>query len=50
MPFVAYNLTALTVAAIFYAYRDHYLAGVHRSKVLRERVAYLLWNAAQQVA
>lgn len=44
---IAINLTALTVAMIFYTYRDGYLGRLRRSRILHERVAYLLWNAAQ---
>jgi hypothetical protein len=50
MPFVAYNLTALAVAAIFYTYRDQYVAQIRKTKLLHERITYLLWTAAQQVA
>jgi hypothetical protein len=50
MPLVAVNMTALAVATIFYAYRDRYVAGLHRAKLLRERIAYMLWSASQQVA
>jgi hypothetical protein len=50
MPYVAVNLTAFVVAGIFYSYRDRYMAGLRRAKVLRERIAYMLWNAAQQNA
>jgi hypothetical protein len=41
------NLTALAVAGIFYSYRDHCLAQLRRTKQLRERIAYMLWTAAQ---
>ena len=50
MPVVAVNLTALAVAAIFYVYRDGYVAHVRRAKLFRERIAYMLWSAAQQLA
>ena len=50
MPVVTVNLTALAVAAIFYLYRDGYVAYVRRGKLLRERIAYMLWTAAQQAA
>jgi hypothetical protein len=50
VPLVALNLTALTVAAIFYAYRDGYAARLRRAQMLRERIAYMLWTAAQQLA
>jgi len=43
------NLAALTVALIFYAYRA-YLNNTHqRRKVLRERVAFMLWVMAERV-
>jgi hypothetical protein len=50
MPLVAVNMTALVVATIFYAYRDRYAASLHRAKLLRERVAYMLWSSAQPLA
>ncbi len=50
MPYVALNLTAIAVASIFYAYRDGYVARLRRTQILRERVAYMIWSAAQQVA
>jgi hypothetical protein len=49
MPFVVLNATALAVAAIYYAYRDGYLARLQRSKMMRERIAYMLWTAAQPI-
>ena len=48
MPLISLNLTALAVASIYYAYRDRYVAQIHRAKMLRERIAYMLWSAAQQ--
>lgn len=39
------GFAALSVAAIYYAWRAHFL--VHRRRVLRERVAYMLWVTAQ---
>ncbi len=50
MPFVAMHMSALAVAGIFYLYRDHYQAQLGRVKMLRERIAYMLWTSAQQVA
>lgn len=50
MSAIAINLTALTVAMIFYTYRDGYLGRLRRSRILHQRVAYLLWNAAQHGA
>ena len=49
MPLVTLNLTALAIAAIFYAYRDGYVARLRRTQMLRERIAYMLWSAAQQL-
>ena len=45
-------LVALTVAVIYYQWRDGYLPQLRRehalrTRVLRERVAYMLWCAAQ---
>ena len=50
MPLVALNVTALAVAAIYYTYRDGYLAHLRRTQMLRERIAYMLWTAAHQLA
>jgi hypothetical protein len=50
MPFVAMNVTALAVAGIFYLYRDGYVAHLRRTRVVHERIAYMLWTAAQQLA
>lgn len=50
MPVIAANVAALAVAGIFYAYRDGYLARLRRVQVVRERIAYMLWTAAHQVA
>ena len=50
MPVVVVNASVLAIAAIYYAYRDQYLAGLQRAKLLRERVTFLLWTASQRVA
>ncbi|HEX4590679.1 MAG TPA: hypothetical protein VH120_12155 [Gemmataceae bacterium] len=47
---VAVNLSILAVAAIFYSYRDHYVAGLQKARMLRDRVTYMLWSAAQELA
>ena len=47
---VCINLTALAIALIYYSWRDGYLAHLRRDRVLHERVAYMLWTAAQNVA
>jgi len=50
MPVLSYNLAALTIAALYYSWRDVYYARLCKERVLRERVAYLLWTAAQYAA
>jgi hypothetical protein len=50
MPVIAYNLAALSIAALYYSWRDVYHVRLLRERVLRERVAYLLWTAAQYAA
>ena len=44
---IACNLACLAIAALYYTWRDVYL---HRRKrvQLRERVAYMLWVAANR--
>jgi hypothetical protein len=49
---VTCNLAVLSIAALYYAWRDGYLAA-HRAAAkaqLRDRVAYMLWVAAQRSA
>ena len=45
---VACNLAVLTIAMIYFAWRDGRLANSRRRAVLNERVAYMLWVAAQR--
>ena len=45
-PTVPCSLAALAVAAIFYTYRTYQDFFLQRQKSLRERVAYMLWCAA----
>jgi hypothetical protein len=40
------TLCALTVAVIFYLWRDYHAGQEGRQKLLRERVAYMLWVMA----
>ena len=47
---VCIHMTALAVALIYYSWRDGYYARLCRERTLRERVAYMLWTAAQQLA
>jgi hypothetical protein len=44
------QLSALAVSVIYYAWRDGYVAQLRRQRVLRERVAYMLWTAARHCA
>jgi hypothetical protein len=43
------NAAALTVALIFYLWRSHHHFVLRRRRVLRERVAYMLWMMADKV-
>jgi hypothetical protein len=40
------NLCALAVATIFYSWREYQSRHDRRERVLRERVAYMLWVVA----
>jgi hypothetical protein len=44
---LACNVACLTIAAVYYAYRDVYLHRRKRAR-LHDRVAYMLWVAAQR--
>lgn len=46
---IACNLACLAIAALYYTWRDVYL---HKKKreLLRQRVAYMLWMAANRAA
>jgi hypothetical protein len=48
MQLIVLNTAALTVAAIYYAWRTFYQVRHRRDRVLRERVAYMLWTMATQ--
>ncbi len=43
------NVAALAVAMIFYTWRGYLQLRERRRRVLRERVAYMLWVMAEQV-
>jgi hypothetical protein len=47
---ICLHATALAVAILYYGWRDGYLADLRRQRICHERVAYLLWSAAQHVA
>lgn len=42
------NVAVLTIAALYYAWRDRASKSDLKRRVLRERVAYMLWAAAQR--
>lgn len=45
MQILYWNLAALLIAALYYLWRDGY-ARQRQKRVLRERVAFMLWTAA----
>ena len=47
VPLIACNLACLTIAALYYTYRDVYVQRKKREQ-LHERVAYMLWVAASR--
>ena len=47
---LACNLAVLAIATLYYAWRDGYAARHRRRAVLNERVAYMLWVAAQRTS
>jgi hypothetical protein len=49
MPPIVCSVSALAVAAIFYTWRAYQDTVVQKTRVLRERVTYMLWQAAQTV-
>jgi hypothetical protein len=54
MPFCL-PAVALTVAVLYYEWRDRYLprlrrARAARDRILRERITFMLWTATQRIA
>ena len=47
---VSCNLAVLTIAMIYYAWRDGYVARHRRRRTINDRVAYMLWVAAHRAA
>jgi hypothetical protein len=43
------NMAALAVAMLFYVWRAHHQARLHRERKLSERVAFMLWVVAEQI-
>jgi hypothetical protein len=50
MEIICCNAAALCIAVIFYSWRDTVAEHHRRKKVLRERVAYMLWMASNSAA
>ncbi len=46
MQLICCHVAALTVASIFYTWRAYAMDLLTRHRVLRDRVAYMLWVAA----
>ena len=44
------SVAALAVASIFYVWRHYFHFQMNRHRILRERVAYMLWVSANNVA
>ena len=49
MEMVGYNVAALAVALLYYIWRTYHQARLLRQRVLRERVAFMLWSAAERM-
>lgn len=45
---VACNLAVLAIAMIYYTWKDRVLVRSRRRATLNERVAYMMWVAAQR--
>jgi hypothetical protein len=48
LPVVTWNVAVLTIAAIYYVWRDNLRVVRRQHDPLNERVAHLLWAAAQR--
>ncbi len=48
MPLLLFNLSAVVIASLFYLYRHAHEALGQQRRKLRDRVAFMLWSAAQQ--
>ena len=46
MQTIVCNVSALTVASLYYCWRSYYHRRVQREQTLRQRVAYMLWVMA----
>ncbi len=45
---MSYQLASLFIAGLFYIWRDLLTRRLQNTKLLRERVAYMLWVAANR--
>jgi hypothetical protein len=41
------NVAAMAVATIFYTWRAYYAELLKRNQTIRERIAFMLWTAAE---
>jgi len=49
MQLLCCNVAALTVALLYYMWRAYHQARLARQRLLRERVAYMLWVMAGRI-
>ncbi len=49
MEMLCCNVAALSVALLYYTWRAYHQARLVRDRVLRERVAYMLWVVAERM-
>jgi len=49
-PLIVYNLAALTIAALYYVWRESHTSQLRRERLRRQRVALMLWSAANRAA
>ena len=49
MQMLCCNTAALAVALLYYTWRTYHQANLARRRVLRERVAYMLWVMAERM-
>jgi hypothetical protein len=47
-PMLCCQLAALTIAGLFYVWRDLLARRMRDTRMVRERIAYMLWVAAQR--
>ena len=47
-PIMSYQLASLAIAGLFYMWRDVWTRRLQHNKLLRERVAYMLWVVANR--